>query len=351
MPGRSTTPVDRGERPAKLKSDRFGQTLTITSLNFSIDDCRTNLYTFHGVMNDLNAATQRDHWESSKKRYESLKATYHQMRQQWVDMATESAIADETQISVKTRLDKLGRMFGDTDGRMRTCDKDYTQARQSYEAKKKQFFEAFQNDLRDRHAAEGRFYTNDSIILGLSAVDRLPHHLLVTIEVYANAAMTSSRESLEKVPASQQRGLSSVQGLEKDICLIDQRGVAFGPPEEVAYDRLRTVNGLIVTLAFERQQNSDRIPDQLRIGPSPFENNMPITLAIPLTTDKNHLVNPFKTAGLFLRGPSDDPNQVNRQMNVIRCQRAGMHLKVPVTLDIHGVKIKTHMILDTGASV
>jgi len=185
----------------------------------------------------------------------------------------------------------------------------------------------------------------------LSAVDRLPHHLLVTIEVYANAAMTSSRESLEKVPASQQRGLSSVQGLEKDICLIDQRGVAFGPPEEVAYDRLRTVNGLIVTLAFERQQNSDRIPDQLRIGPSPFENNMPITLAIPLTTDKNHLVNPFKTAGLFLRGPSDDPNQVNRQMNVIRCQRAGMHLKVPVTLDIHGVKIKTHMILDTGASV
>ena len=351
MPNRSTTPLDKKGSDAKLRPDRFSRTLAITSLNFGIDDCRSNLYTFNGVMNDLNAATQRDHWESSKKRYASLKATYHQLCQQWADMAMDHVITDETRLSVKTRLDELGQMFEAADDKIWTCDKDYTQARQSYESKKRQFFEAFQNDLRERHAAKGRFYTNTSINLGVSAVDRLPHHVLVTIEAYAKAPVTRSGATQEEVSASQQVGLSSIQGLEKAIRLIDLRGVDFGPPEDVAYDRLCTVNGLIVTLAYERHPNSGRIPDKLCIDPLPFENSVPITLSIPLTTRNRRVFNPLDTAGLFGMDLSGDSDPVNGQMNMIQCQRAGMHLKVPVTLDIHGVKIKTHMILDTGASV
>jgi predicted aspartyl protease len=72
---------------------------------------------------------------------------------------------------------------------------------------------------------------------------------------------------------------------------------------------------------------------------------------MPSNTHNAHVTNPLKTEELFSIDPSDDPNRANTQATVIRCQRAGMHLKVPVTLDIHGVKINAAMILDTGASV
>jgi len=266
-------------------------------------------------------------------------------------MERERVIGDDVRISVKTRLNELGQMFQTTDNRMGDCEKDYTQARQYYEAKKKQYFEAFEDDQRDGHAAEGRFYTDASMILGLSGIDILPQHVLVTIEAYDKTATKQPCESNEKVPTSRQRGLSSIQGLEKQIRLIDKQGVEFGPPVETEYDRLYTVNGIIVTLAYERHPDSGKIPDRLLIEPSTFKNSIPISLTILLNTHKNHVNDPLKTAELFLIDQSDSPNQVNKQTNVIPCQRAGMHLKVPVTLDIHGVKIETAMILDTGASV
>jgi hypothetical protein len=351
MSDRSMTPLGQSERDVQPTPDRFSHTLAITTLNFSIDDCRTNLHAVNRVMTDLDGRTQRDHWASSRQRYEALKATYHQICQQWVDMERERVVGDETRISVKTRLNELGQMFEATDNRMGECEKDYAQARQSYEAKKKQFFEAFEDDLRDRHAAEGRFYTDASMILGLSAIDLLPRHVLVTIEAYAHAAMASPMQSDEKVTPSHQEGLSSIQGLDKQIRLIDHKGAGFGPPVDTEYDRLYTVNGLIVTLAYERHPDSGRIPDKLLIKPSPFNNSMPIALTIPLTAHMDNVANALETAELLLMNPSGDLNQVNKSMKVIRCQRVGMHLKVPVTLDIHGVEIKTDMILDTGASV
>ena len=51
------------------------------------------------------------------------------------------------------------------------------------------------------------------------------------------------------------------------------------------------------------------------------------------------------------------PGQVNAGglassgTQVIHCRRVGMHRKVPVRLDIHGVEVKCAMLLDTGASV
>ena len=351
MPNRSTAPLGQSDRDIELKPSRFSQTLAINVLNFSIDDCRRNLHAVNRTINDLNARTQRDHWESSKQRYEALKATYRQMCQQWADMERERVIGDEVRIPVKTRLNELGQMFQTTDNRIGDCEKDYTQARQYYEAKKKQFFEAFEDDQQDRHAAGGRFYTDASMTLGLSAIDILPQHVIMTIEAYAKTAMKQPWQSNEKVPESRQRGLSSIQGLEKQIRLIDKQGLEFGPPVETEYDRLCTVDGLIVTLAYERHPDSGKIPDRLLIEPSTFKNSIPISLTILLNAHKNHVSNPMKAAEFFLTGQSDGPDRVNKQTNVIRCQRAGMHLKVPVTLDIHGVKIKTAMILDTGASV
>lgn len=351
MPIDSAAPLAQGDSDKKLNSSQFGQTLTLTVLNFSLDDCRTDLYAVKRAMDELNAVTQRDHWESSKQRYEALKVTYRQLYQQWAQMQRDRGIEAETRISVQTKLDELAPMFQAADNRIEGCERDYLQARQEYEAKKKQFFMAFLGDLQAMDVAEGRIYTDTSVTLGLSAVDVLAQHVLVTVEAYAKAAITLSVDSEEKGPATPQGGLCSLRDLEKQIRLVDSQGRAFSPPVDMEYDRLCTVGGLILTLAYERRSDAGRIPDRLVIEASAFKNIAPISLAIPSNLHDSDVSNPLKTADLFAENPPHGPNQANQQTIVIRCKRAGMHLKVPVTVDIHGVEVKTDMILDTGASV
>ena len=302
-------------------------------------------------MDDLDARTQREQWESTKKRSSELDITYTQLRQRWADMAGESVDGDENRLHVEARLDELGQMLQRTHSRIVDCDKNYAQARTQYEAKKKRFFEAFQADLQNRHVAEGRFYAGADMTLGLSAIDILPQHILVTIEAYAEMGMKHSAELHEIRPMGRQRGLSSLKDLKNQIRLIDKQGVEWGSPVEIEYDRLRTVDGLIVTLAYERRLDASNTPDKLLIEPFIFKNKEPISLTIPFEANEHHINRGLETADFLISSPSDDANRANRKMKIIRCQRVGLHLKVPVTLDIHGVKIRTSMILDTGASM
>ena len=336
---------------AKQTQSRFSRRLALTTLNFSIDDCRSNLRAVHRAMDDLGARTQREHWESTKKRSSELDITYSQLCQRWADMGGESVDGDENRLHVEARLDELGQMLQRTRSRIVDCDKNYAQARTQYEAKKKRFFKAFQADLQNRHVAEGRFYTGGDMTLGLSAIDILPQHILVTIEAYAAMGKKHSSQPHETLPMGRPRGLSSLIDLENQIRLVDEQGVELGSPVEIEYDRLHTVDGLIVTLAYERRLDASNTPGKLLIEPFIFKNKEPISLTIPFEPNEHHIDRGFETADLLSSSPFDDAHQVNGQMKMIRCQRVGMHLKVPVTLDIHGVKIRTSMILDTGASM
>jgi len=302
-------------------------------------------------MHALNARTQREHWESTKKRSAELEVTYTQLCQRWADLDVNGVDGDENKIHVEARLDELKQMVQKTRSEIVDRDKRYAQARTQYEAKKKSFFRAFQADLQKRSVAEGRFYVGDDMTLGLSAIDMLPQHILVRIEAYAGMGIGQSSGPGEIPPMARQRGLSSLNDLKDQIRLLDERGVAWGPPVEIEYDRLQSVDGLIVTLAYERHLRAGIAPDKLHIEPSAFKSSASISLTIPLEPKAIHISRSSETAGLLASGPFDDSNQASGAIQVIRCQRVGMHLKVPVTLDIHGVKIRTSMILDTGASM
>lgn len=302
-------------------------------------------------MHDLDAGTQREHWESTQKRFAQLGATYTQLCQQWADLEGESVGGDADRISVEARLDALDQMFQRTRTEIADCDKDYVQDRTQYEVKKKRFFKAFQADLQKRHVAEGRFYATSDVTLGLSAIDILPQHILVTIEAYAAMGMNPSSQPGETFPMGRHSGLSSIKGLKNQIRLIDRQGVELASPVEVEYDRLHAVEGLIVTLAYERRLDFAQTPGTLVVGPSLFNNREPIFLTIPVEPDETHVTRALETAERLSSSLSDDAHQANRPTQVIQCRRVGMHLKVPVTVDIHGVKIKTSMILDTGASM
>jgi len=174
-------------------------------------------------------------------------------------------------------------------------------------------------------------------------------HVLLTLEAYVSRPGTPV--SNDKIYATQEAGLSSAKGLEDCISLVDQQNRDLGPPQAIQYDRLHSLDGLIVTMAFVRDPTSERTPIQLRIKPSPLGNAEPVALAVPPEQESKRLAQALEQDMLLGSALSDDSPSTDTEIQVIRCQRENMHLMVPVNVNIHGVEVKTAMLLDTGASV
>ena len=175
-------------------------------------------------------------------------------------------------------------------------------------------------------------------MVGLSSVERLPQHLLVTVEAYPQNIPNNVTD----------RRLSTINGIEGRMHLVDAQGRRLGRPAETVYDRLSSVDGLIVTLAYKKLPHSKYKPTQLVVEPSALFNHKPIVLAVPSERDTRMVRRSDLDEIVSL---AQTPTPDSSPPTVIDCQRQGLQLKVPVVLNIHGVKVRTIMLLDTGASL
>jgi hypothetical protein len=220
------------------------------------------------------------------------------------------------------------------DHKIRLQDEAYRLGRDRYEAEKHRFFEQFYHDRAQLAVAGERFYTDRSMTVGLSAVDPLPAHLLLTIEIYDPC-----------------QSLAQMENLLHHGYLQDDQGRRLGSPVESTYDRLPSVHGLIVTLAYKHPFAEDRDPVAFVMQNESVEHRAPIVLALSRPTDEGaqaRLLNDQEYRSLTTAQQTPTPLQ---QTQVIACRRVGRHLKVPVQLDIHGVIVPTTMILDTGSTM
>ena len=337
---------ERTEVSSSGKSSQFSRTLSETVLRFHLDDCRSTLRDINRAVDSLTPRTQQGYWESIKQRYSESKAEHAQLCQDWSEASNSGAAEPE---SVRLGLTELERMFLETGKRIEHSDEAYAQQRRMYELKKRQSFAELQAEQGQGDAMAGCFYADSQISLGISDMDVTIRHVLLTLEVYAGGAVKPVPDDLP-LPAGR-RGLSAVEGLEHCVSLLDQQGQDFGPPLEIEYDRLHSLDGLVVTLAFARDPASDQRPAQLCVRPSPLGNSGPVTFTMPSDQDGEHLARALAREVLLLSEQPEGAGSVGSEIQVIPCQRAGMHLRVPVQVDIHGVDIKTTMLLDTGASV
>jgi hypothetical protein len=338
--------VDKNERATRGPVNEFNRTLSHTVLNFRLDDCRSTLHSINRAIDNLNAKTQRNYWESIKQRYAEHKTRYDQVRQDCLEVSGDSSTE---RVSIQARLAELRLMFQETGESIARRDREYAQARRQYETQKKKYFDDLGTDQANRDSAEGGFYTGAQGSMGVTALDVTAKHVLVTLEAYSNEGRTLAMENLP-FPASR-GGLSSVEGIEDHVSLVDQHGQSFGPPLEIEYDRLHFLDGIIVTLAYARNPESNERPAKLELKASPLGNRKPITLTLALDQDRNRLVSGLDMEELLGPGQVSATGPVATGTKVIHCRRAGMHLKVPVRLDIHGVEVKCSMLLDTGASL
>jgi hypothetical protein len=351
---RRDAPLDTMERmnvPAPGRPDRFGHALSHTVLNFHLDDCRSTLHAVNRAMDNLTPRTQQDYWESTKQRFHEHKGLYAQLCEDWAGGSGKDAAGDGNaeRLRIQAKLAELEQMFQETGQRIEERDRDYTQTRRQYEWQKRQYFDGLLVDRGKPESTEQGFYKDGQIRMGVSAVDVTAKHVLVTLEVYSNEGMQQTPEDL---PLSASRhSVSSVQGIERYVSLADQHGQGYGAVLEIEYDRLHFLGGLIVTLAYAQNPKSNERPAKLEIKSSPLGNKESIALAIPFDQDRDRLVNGLEMEDLVGPAQVNATGPVGAGTKVIHCRRAGMHLKVPVRLDIHGVEVKCSMLLDTGASL
>ena len=285
-------------------------------------------------MDSLTARSQPDYWALVKQRYLASQTQYARLAQDWAKASGQAGRECE---STQQRLAELESLVLETGKRLERRNRAYEQQREPYEVHRQQRFAELQAEAEPN---ADRFYADTQVNVGLKEMDVTLRHVLVTLEAYAR------REG----PASM-AGLSSVEGLEDYVKLVDAQGQDLGMPQEVQYDRLPSVNGLIVTLAFAHDPATDRQPARLLIEPSPLGNQAIIALQVPPAQEKDRVARALEQAVLLQSAQSEETRPEDGGIQVIRCERQGRHLKVPVELDIHGVTVRTVMLLDTGASI
>jgi len=332
------------EIPSPATSNQFSRNLSMTVLKFGLNNCRSTLRDINRTIDNLTARTQPDYWESVKQRYSTSKARYARLCEDWAKAASSGAAE---QASIQQRLAELESMLLETGKRMERSDSEYAQQRSQYELRKRKYFAELQSEQEETESTAQRFYADAKMNIGLSTMDVTLSHVLLTLEAYAREPATPVSE--DKIHFTQKEGLSSAEGLEDYVNLVDQHHRDIGSPQEIQYDRLHSLDGLIVTMAFVRNPSLEQTSIQLRIKPSPLGNAEPITLVIPPDQESERLAKALEADVLLQSAQSDGP--ASTETKVVRCLRENLHLKVPVKVNIHGVEIETTMLLDTGASV
>ncbi|MFC1652914.1 aspartyl protease family protein [Planctomycetota bacterium] len=322
-------------------TDQWAENRTIippsyATLVFQIDACQYHLNALERKIDALTARVQRDSWKNTQDRFTELKATHRQLREDWdaCQKVTDSPDKVVESHKVKTKLERLESSFKDLQLKIKLQDETYTSARDRYESQKRLYFESYYQQQQSNGRAALRFYTDNKVTLGLTAVDVLPAYVLITLQVYGK-----------------QKDVLPTEDLANDIHLRDSQGRDLGTPEEIAYDRLSSINGLIVSMAYKQPHETERRPAALVINRNIFANQELISLVLPNDLNSNTSARRLSEDEYQMLTLAEAEEKYLGQEQAIQCQRIGMHLKVPVVLDIHGVEVRTAMILDTGASM
>jgi len=175
--------VDKSAQATRPLANEFNRTLSHTVLNFRLDDCRSTLHSINRAIDNLNAKTQQDYWESIKQRYAEHKTLYAQLRQAWSEASGQGSAE---RVNIQAKLAELRLMFQETGTRIERSDKVYAQSREQYEAQKKKDFDELRADQASRNSAEARFHADAQGSMGITALDLTAKHVLVTLAAYSN---------------------------------------------------------------------------------------------------------------------------------------------------------------------
>lgn len=226
------------------------------------------------------------------------------------------------------------------------------------EAKRQKYREHLLQGIASQDIAKEALYVDDAVVIYAQAYAPSTK----TLSIQLCAGLIEPRPSYEELSDRRGESRPKVPGFEAfdrmqidfglkgerldGVFVYDHEGRSIGNPGSVS--RETSASTAVVQLGFEDTASPAKAPFKIVLDKNAFFNCEEAVLCIPTVSNQPGPVIAHRT------GQSDPANPSSNFMSrvaVIACKRAGSHLMVPVSLDIHGRSIQTEFLLDTGASL
>jgi hypothetical protein len=241
------------------------------------------------------------------------------------------------------------RMIENLSLRIQRSKERYTVDRRKYKKQKKKYSEHLITCLKETGIAEKLIYADPKVIVCVDSIATTSENIIVIVGAYL------TEPPKQKAPTVREAWLKhmgrSVDDVERRIFAYGMDAESLGSPIQAKYGYFTMVSGQVVSLTYEGTLKAETGSLRLVIEQVAFNSEAEIEFEIPY--DKITIASDTITvADQILDSPVDDAmDRLPNRLEVIQCLREGNHLMVPTELNIHGTKIKTDMLLDTGASV
>ena len=329
--------------------DRFD----VISLCTNISRCSRLLREVDEAIDKVTPQTLPDKWQSIIDDFAELKTTYPKLRERHRVLNNYFMGRDDALVEVlyveQEELKDIERMIENLSTRIQRSKGRYTVDRRKYKEQKKKYSEHMIKCLKETGIAEKFIYADSKVVVCVDSVAMMSENIIVIVGAYLTEP--PKQKALTGRIAWWNRMGRSVDDVERRIFAYGMDGESLGSPIQAKYDYFSMVSGRVVALAYEGTLKAGTGNLRLVIEQAAFNSEAEIEFEIPydeitIAPDTITVADQVTDSPVY-----DAMGRLPNRLEVIQCQREGMHLMVPTELNIHGTKIKTDMLLDTGASV
>lgn len=349
----STPTLRRDERPTA-----FTLSLTRADLITKMVGFRMDLDRIEKDIDKVTPQTPPDKWKSIVNKFAELRTTHRSLNGRFAHYEKDKRKANINKDDdyLQELLKHNERRIEELSVRMQRTGERYAVDRRKWEEQKAKYEEHLVKCLREAGVAEGLIYTDSKLVVCINSVVVMSESVSVIVGTYLREPPTGNSTSSFLMWMEHMRGTLGFAGLTDDylrsrIFAYSMDGASMGFPTRTKVNRLSMINGFVTALTYEGKVKAENDSLKVVIEQAAFNSETEIQFQIP-SDEIIFITNTASTDDHVSASPIDDAaNRLPKRLKVIQCQREGMHLRVPTELNIHGKKIKTDMLLDTGASV
>ena len=324
----------------------------VQDLYTKIMGCRLELRELNRAIDKVTPQTPPDKWQSIIDDFAELKATYPKLHDRLresnkIFMGKDDNIVEVLDIMQKDLKDTK-KMIGNLSLRIQRTKERYAVDRRKYKEQKKKYSEHLIKCLKETGVAEKLIYADSKAVVCVDSVAMMSEKIIVIVGAYL------TEPPKQKAPTGRDAWLKHMgrpaDEVERRIFAYGMNGESLGSPIQAKYGYFTMVSGQVVSLEYEGTLKAGSGSLRLVIEQTAFNSETDIEFEIPY--DEITIASDTITvADQIMDSPVDNAmDRLPNRLEVIQCLRDGNHLMVPTELNIHGMKIKTDMLLDTGAS-
>jgi hypothetical protein len=326
-----------------------------------ISKCELKLREIDYAIDDLTPQTPPDKWQSILNEFENLKKTHLSLGSRYAKLV--KAKREELNIPTlyqntvaQNTLKRSEELIEKLSVRIKRTEERYSVGRSKWEKHKSKYVEHLVKCLQEAGTAKELIYTDPKVLVCINSVVMMSESVTITVGAYLTEPPTGESKPGFLMWSEHMRGTLAYRGftdnyIRSRIYAYDMDSVSLGYPIRTKLNQLFMINGFVVVLTYDGKPKTEAGGLKIVIEQSAFNSTAEVQFEIP--SDKIIFIPDTTTVDDYAVDSTveDTVERLPKRLEIIECQREGMHLQVPTVINLHGSKVKTDMLLDTGASI